>query len=1131
MRQTAILVAFLLPLFGYSQVSTLTTLYATEDAYTSSGSPSVAYGSYGTLEVSKTASSTFRSFLKFDLSSIPANAVITSAVLRLIPSGTEGLSATDTTGLYLDVCNTAWTEAGITHASGIANNTLYPTVTVSKLVSGKREFQIKDFVQAIADNRMPNMGWRIRRSNETTNQTNVYYSRENGTVSNRPQLDIQYYIRSYVSAATITHTTTLTSTDGAIAPTVVNGSSTTKTFRWYNASGTQIATTQNLSGVGKGWYGLKYYGTTTGDTTYQAFVIGTECEEISLTFDPGPNYIDDATTADIIRDPTSTTVIIHNYANSGGDVNFRSENWTWDGFWGDTRSLMRFRLWVDPAMQVNSAQLTLTGNAHYPLSRSNQSELDLVTGNWTETGVTFYNQPTYSSTGKILIAGVPSGNTNVTTDISGFFNTWKNNNVANNGMLLQLQSFTDQYTRMQFHSSDAAVATNRPKIVFTIKTNTCDLTNKGTVTISDNDAALKKRLSVSLKNLPTWAVAPYRYVVSDQAIPDPRGVLKYLNDSVFDPDLDSTQFFKGNVSASSFNFGDLEYGTYNVAAFDNNGKRIFEKTGVELYPALTLLATSNTVVLDNTLIRPNTGANAICEINAFVNTNSQGTVKINPTALSGNQYYGFLDATTTLSSNTNIRYGYKISGSNMYTIINSRESSNPVAITATSNLILSFVNDTIIYTNDSVVVARAPLAAGYSFKLGGILNTASRTRIRLIRVPLKPFFFVNVGGTERTCDVPTSNFQFNITGFLSSQFGSYTYQLAASNTNESVSSFSGTGTNNGTVTVNNVPPGVYTLTCTQSSGSTPITLTYPVYIGVQASWFSTRPNYNLSPNSYSLQRDNVNPILSYSSALSTNILSSGTKGWIWFNPVVGSTTGLRNDYLTIADNFGNLQAPGATQTYLSFRRLLPTLSAAGGLFVSIPGGLQITWRDATTSISGSATVPLNAFVTVEMTGTAMNVKANNTLITSITQPGGFIRLKANSNRSGEGFKDVHTTFVCTANQTIDQVGYYELARDYTAGYATAITGKLKFTFDEEYAIVDSGKLRYVVYDDSNIAIASGDMSGSVTGGATALTYNFDDNRYILNVASISAATAGKYYHLEVTTSTGQKRYLRFLYKN
>jgi hypothetical protein len=1075
------------------------------------------------MDVSKTASSVFRSFVKFRLDTIPANAVITSAILQLTPSGTEGITATGSTQLYLDVCNTSWTEAGINHSSNISNNTLFPTVTISNLVSGKREFQIKDFVQAMVDGRLPNQGWRIRRSDETTNAITTYFTRENGTASNRPQLVIQYYLRPSISAAAIVHTSSLSSSDGSISPTIINGSNTTMTCRWFNSSGTQIATTQNLTGVGKGWYGLKFYGTTAGDTTYQAFIVGTECEDVSITFDPGPNYIDDSRFGDLVTG-SGTTAINYTQSNAGGNAVMLHERWSNGGVWYSHRDIIKFKVWVDPGCQVNTAVMTLTGNAHNPLNTPNTSELQRVTSGWSEYGVAHINMPASTATGKITVPGIAAGNGNATPDIASFFNIWKNNNVTNYGMLFQLQSYaSNQYTRMQFHSSDAVIASNRPRIAFSIKVNTCDLSRKGSVTVTANDPALKKNVQVAITP-PSWAVSPYNYVISDQAIPNPSHVVKYLNDSVFNPDLDTTKFFFGSVGASTFNFGEVEYGHYHVAVFDNLGKRIFEKKAIDMYPSISLLANTNATVVDNNMIRPVAVANALCEVNAFVNTHSQGTVKINPTVLSGAQYYGFVDASTTLTSFANIRYGYYLNGNKLYTIKNYVVSGSYITVGIDNYAHMSLVNDTIVFSNDTMVLDKAALTAGYSFKFGGVMNSASRTYLKVKKTPLKSFYMQPLSGLERTCSTPNATFQFRMFGFLVSQFGNYNYQLTASNANN-VTSFSGSGSNSNTTSISNVPPGVYTLTCTQTGGSA-ISLAYTVYIGIQAEWYSTHPNYNLLPNTYSLSRTNVTPISTYSSALSSNILAAGTKGWIWFSPVVSAFSQNRNDYLSIVDNFINTQ-PSSAQTYLSFRKVLPTISGSGGT-VNIPGGIQVIWSDAVTGVVNSAIVPANSFISVEMTGTLMKVKANGLLVASVTQPTGGIRIKANSNRTNEGFKDVHTTFPCSVPQTIDQVEYYELSRDYTAGYATAVEGKLKFTFDEEYGIQSAKFLPYAVYTDANTLITSCDLNGS--GGATQMPYHFDDNRYILTVSSMGL-TVGKFYHLEVTTSTGQKRVVRFLYKN
>ncbi|MNJ97525.1 hypothetical protein D3C87_152760 [compost metagenome] len=476
MKRILALFAFLSCCSVYSQMEPTATLYAVEDGQTFSYLPDNYYGSIGTMNVSKTTLGVNRSFLRFNLSSIPADAVITSAILKLTPSGTENVGTPNSTELYLDVCNTPWTEGNLNHALNVSNNTLFTTVTTSSLVLSKREFQVKDHVQAIVDKRLPNYGWRIRRNDETINASTIYFTREDATISNRPQLVIQYYLRSSVSAATIVHTSALTSTDGSISPTVILGSSTTKTFRWYDASGTQIATTQNLTGVGKGWYGLEYFGTAAGDVTYHAFLVGTECEEVAITFDPGPNYMDDTRLVDGVEG-SGNTVINYTQANYGSSQEIKTDKWANFAPY-NSRNLLRFRLWVDPNCQINAANMTLYGIEHDPNTRPNDSELLRVTSAWTEYGAAFTNTPTSTSTGKVNIAGVPAGNTNVTLNIADFFNIWKTNNPANYGMLLQLQTYTGSYTRMQFNSSDlpAGGPRLRPKVEFTVnKTSNCTL--------------------------------------------------------------------------------------------------------------------------------------------------------------------------------------------------------------------------------------------------------------------------------------------------------------------------------------------------------------------------------------------------------------------------------------------------------------------------------------------------------------------------------------------------------------------------------------------------------------------------------------------------------------------------------
>ncbi|WP_343631143.1 DNRLRE domain-containing protein [Fluviicola sp.] len=454
----------------FAQVTPVT-LYSTEDTQTSSLLPSNINGGAGTtIQISATSFNNIRAFIKFDLSSIPADAVIVSAKLRLTPNGTENVGGPSE--LILDLCNSNWTESTLSHDAGVSNNTILNNVSSSSIVNLKREFDVKAHVQALVELRVPNYGWRIRRNPEgSTSGVTQYFSSEYGTLASTPELAISYYRRASVSAATIVHASTTTSTDGSISPTIANGSSATKTYQWYDNGGNTIvgATSLNLTGKLYGWYGLRVIGNgDASDIMYYGFLIGVKCQDVAITFRPSSAFVDDAYLYNWVNG-SGTTAVYSDQINSGNSVTLNAERAAVSSDYYNIKSLLKFRLWIDPVCQINSANLTLTGNGHAPVDRTNESELDLVTSDWTESGVAYRTPFTTTSVGKINIAALPTGNSNATVDIASFFNTWKSNNTANYGMLFQLQSYAgNTKTKMAFNSSDASTSSLWPKVEFNI---------------------------------------------------------------------------------------------------------------------------------------------------------------------------------------------------------------------------------------------------------------------------------------------------------------------------------------------------------------------------------------------------------------------------------------------------------------------------------------------------------------------------------------------------------------------------------------------------------------------------------------------------------------------------------------
>lgn len=449
----SVLFSVLMLLVPAVQAQAPITYNVAEDAYVISTVP--AGVNNGTIMESRVnGSAVSRSFVRFDLSSIPKDAIVLSALLKLSFSGTV-----DTTNTTVQRSLASWGEGSVTFSNQPATETA-DAVNPSYILGGYHNYNVYIHVLNMVRGNYANYGWCIKRRVETATTTgNTYYTKEYNAGSNIPQLVIQYYVPYKVSAATIVHASTLTSTNGSISPVVTNGPTGTTQYQWFDSSGTAIsgATGLNLANVGKGWYGLRITGSL-GEPVYYAFVVGVQCEEITLSFNPGPNYIDDAVVYDL------------NDATKAGNYHYfetlRTAHWTGPN-WYTTRALLKFRLWVDPEMEVTQANLNLFGADHrWSAPLSNKAELIKITDSWQEKLVTFNNRPASSNSIITLVPATTSSFEDKTLDIKNFWGDWKSNNLMNYGMYFQLSAFNNTYDWQAYHSSDATNAAKRPNIDF-----------------------------------------------------------------------------------------------------------------------------------------------------------------------------------------------------------------------------------------------------------------------------------------------------------------------------------------------------------------------------------------------------------------------------------------------------------------------------------------------------------------------------------------------------------------------------------------------------------------------------------------------------------------------------------------
>lgn len=445
------------------------TLYSNKVTYLSSNTPTTPIGGTGTtFFVGRESTFVFggpsinfnyRSLLQFNLADIHPSAIITSATLTLTRSG--GVNPMQ---IIFARAATAWAESTATWNNQPAYQST-DEISITAPTTSILTVDVKSHIQKMVSGVYINNGWVLRGSTEsgTTGVNRHYYSDHYSVAASRPRLDITYYIPMSVASAAITHSSGSSISDGSISPILANGPGGTYTYRWYNSAGTLLSTsasTPNLSNVSSGWYGLQVTSSVAGtDPFYYAFLIGANCSEVPIEFNPGPNYIDDA----VLSGPSFSTQAYDNYGTESSES---ALDMVFFGSPTENRTLIRFRLWVDPLLDITESEFVLKGfdNSN---SRSNVARLKRVTTNWHENIVTHSSMPGSSSDILVNIPEMTSMTETKSINIIDFWEYWKQNNTSNYGFLFELQLYNGIHAAQRYHSSDVA-AGNRPKINFKV---------------------------------------------------------------------------------------------------------------------------------------------------------------------------------------------------------------------------------------------------------------------------------------------------------------------------------------------------------------------------------------------------------------------------------------------------------------------------------------------------------------------------------------------------------------------------------------------------------------------------------------------------------------------------------------
>ena len=398
---------------------------------------------------------TYRTFVEYNLSGIPEHAIITKATLKLYPDSRAGSPVIHTARI-----TNSWQENSVSWANQ-PSYTSTQQVTASTLdFQGWLNIDVKNHVQNMVAGVYPNNGWMLYHNNETENANKHYIFRsdDHSTASFHPKLEISYYIPMSVANAAIVHESASGANDGSVSPVLAGGPGGTYTYQWFDKNGAMPGKTAlNLSGVPYGWYGVRVTSSVAGtEPFYYAFLVGLNCEDVDIAFNPGPEFIDDA----VLRHNIGNTDRFNNYHNTA------ILNMAYAA--GETsRSVLRFRIWLDEVLQLSKAALSLmVKDVRYTLfSPDNSGSMYLLDGDWNERFITFSSQPDYLPSGFIPIPSLGTAPQLSTFDALNSFELWQQNNAENFGWVISPNSAAGVNSQ-NFHSSDTTVS--RPKVDFTI---------------------------------------------------------------------------------------------------------------------------------------------------------------------------------------------------------------------------------------------------------------------------------------------------------------------------------------------------------------------------------------------------------------------------------------------------------------------------------------------------------------------------------------------------------------------------------------------------------------------------------------------------------------------------------------
>lgn len=637
--------------------------------------------------------------------------------------------------------------------------------------------------------------------------------------------------------------------------------------------------------------------------------------------------------------------------------------------------------------------------------------------------------------------------------------------------------------------------------------------------------------TINLDLTSTGVTGPFHYLISGEMVPNLEDTYYFLKDTLGIP-VDSVLFFTGNDPNLTHTYSNLKAGSYFVTVFDSQNNRIFGKE-IHVQGALTFDAQTGLTVSGNSIVA--TQDPSFGSLPLYANEHRDLLIAIELSRINGNreQFFGFANESATVTSYQDLEYGFYMQGRNLHTVQNGTLSSTFIRIRQDREITLSIESGVLKMVARGQEVLNVNLPASFIYKVGVGTEPGSTMRLSYSVFSPVPFVFglpydLFLGVNQHLeCSDNQAQFNFGFSAWGPLQGASAIYTVTNTTTGTTIYDTGPSGTtlsqvfNQGSVG-SPLEPGIYSISGTISNGTTTFPFSETICLGYEAEWAQIDPEYvnATSSNSTLVQGWNEQSFLT---ARSTNVMKFDENGWIEFTPLSNSQNGTSTNIMRFTTaNITDL--PGfsmLTEDWVAFLRFP---------FQNFTFGIMHSGENGTFDFFF---VPQNERLKLVLTpnpgGTGtVELFNDQTLLASVNRSDVTNIVRCHSIKNTDGFFDVIPSF-CIPQQTLGQLGYALVKKKLDGGSTVAVESKLRFEFDGEYDVNTTTFLAYNIYEENRTVLASAANDGTVTGGASALNYNYDDNRYTLDLSGVSLTT-DKYYLLEVIDSKGDKKYLKFLFK-